>query len=100
MTDLVSTAAVPERQRFEYFHSVVNSVFCPMHVHPHVESGDPFRASVQTAEFGALSLARIVTSPCVVRRLSGDIARAAEARYLVKFQLKGESVWSLSLIHI
>jgi len=94
VNDLISTAAIPERQRFEYFHSIVNSVFCPMHVHPQAGSGDPFRASVKTEQFGSVCMARIVTSPCVVRRLSGDIARASEARYLVKFQLKGESVWS------
>ena len=94
MNDLISTAAIPASQRFEYFHSVVNSVFCPMHVHPHGSAGDAFHATLQTAELGSVRLARIVTSPCVVRRLSGDIARASEARYLVKFQLKGESVWS------
>jgi AraC-like DNA-binding protein len=85
---------MPERQRFEYFHSVVNSVFCPMHVQPLGASFQSFRAIVGTTELGSVRLARVVTSPCVVRRLSGDIARASETRYLVKFQLKGESVWS------
>jgi AraC-like DNA-binding protein len=94
MQDLISTAMVPERHRFEHFHSVINSVFCPMHVQPQGPSAQRFRAIVETADLGSVRLARVVTSPCLVRRLSADIARAAEARYLVKFQLRGESVWS------
>jgi len=94
MRDLISTAMVPERHRFEYFHSVVNSVFCPMHVQPHGASAEGFRAIVESTDLGSVRLARVVTSPCLVRRLTADIARAGEVRYLVKFQLRGESVWS------
>jgi len=87
-------AAVPERERFSYFQSVVDSVFCPMQVQPHGGSGASFRGCVEATELGSVRLARVATSACVVQRLVGDVARLADAPYLVKFQLRGESYWS------
>jgi len=87
-------AAVPERERFSYFQSVVDTVFCPMQVQPHGGSGASFRGCVEATELGSVRLARVATSACVVQRLVGDVARLADAPYLVKFQLRGESYWS------
>jgi AraC family transcriptional regulator, positive regulator of tynA and feaB len=87
-------AAVPERERFSYFQSVVETVFCPMQVRPGGSSEQSFRGSVEATNLGAIRLARVATSACVVRRFGGDVARLADAPYLVKFQLKGESYWS------
>ena len=87
-------AAVPERERFRYFQSVVDTVFCPMQVQPQGGSDASFRGCVEATDLGSVRLARVATSACVVRRLLGDVARLADAPYLVKFQLKGESIWS------
>ena len=87
-------AAVPQRERFSYFQSVVETVFCPMQVRPGGGSELSFRGSVEATDLGSVRLARVATSACVVRRFVGDVGRLADAPYLVKFQLKGESYWS------
>ncbi len=87
-------AAVPERERFSYFQSLVDAVFCPMQVQPRGSSGTFFRGCVESTDLGSVRLARVATSACSVRRLVGDVARLSDAPYLVKFQLKGEAFWS------
>jgi len=87
-------AAVPQRERFSYFQSVVDTVFCPMQVAPDGGSELSFRGCVEATDLGSVKLARVATSACVVRRFVGDVARLSNAPYLVKFQLKGESYWS------
>jgi AraC family transcriptional activator of tynA and feaB len=87
-------AAVPLHERFSYFQSIVETVFCPMHVRPGGGSELGFRGCVEATDLGSVKLARVATSACVVRHLVGDVARLADAPYLVKFQLKGESYWS------
>lgn len=87
-------ARLPQRERFDYFQAVVDRVFCPMQVQPIGASRDAFRGGVETATLGSLRLANVATSACSVRRSGGDVGRQAEAPYLVKFQLKGESLWT------
>jgi AraC-like DNA-binding protein len=87
-------AVVPQRERFSYFQAVVDSVFCPMQVQPRGSSEVSFRGCVEATDLGSVRLARVATSACVVRRLVGDVGRLCDAPYLVKFQLKGESLWS------
>lgn len=84
---------VPPRDRFEYFSSVIDDLFCPMRCEPH---GDPdaFSARLEKAELGSVGLARVSTTPVTVTRRLVDVARIPEPPYLVKFQLKGECRWS------
>ena len=52
-----------------------------------------FEGALETASLGAVRLARVATSACLVRRRPHDIARVSEAAYLVKFQTRGEALW-------
>jgi AraC-like DNA-binding protein len=87
-------ATRPARDRFGYFEAVIASVFCPMHVAPCSTTWDTFGGCIEAADLGSVQLAKVSTSPCHVRRRLEDIARITEAPYLVKFQLKGESLWT------
>jgi AraC-like DNA-binding protein len=82
------------KDRFAFFQSVVEDVFCPMEVQPRVAAWQTFSGSVEVAHLGSVGLARVATSACMVRRRRQDIQRIAEAPYLVKFQSRGESLWS------
>jgi AraC-like DNA-binding protein len=87
-------ATQPPRDRFGYFQAVVDRVFCPMHVTPRSASWQTFGGCIEAADLGSVQLAKVSTSPCHVRRRHEDIARITDAPYLVKFQLKGESLYS------
>ena len=63
---------VPPRDRFEYFSSVVDEVFCPMHCAPG-GSADRFVATLDASELGGMRLARISTSPVAVSRRPGVV---------------------------
>lgn len=80
-------------ERYDYFQSVVDEVFCPMEVTVAV-GRDPFNASLEGTTLGAVGLACVATTPLTVRRRRRDIARISEAPYLIKFQLEGEALWS------
>ncbi len=80
-------------ERFDYFLSVIDDVFCPMHCAPG-GSADRFIAQLDAADLGVLRLARISTSPVAVTRRPRDIARIQDPPYLLKFQTRGEARWS------
>lgn len=84
---------VAPRERFEYFSSLVDTVFCPMRCEPR-GAPERFAARLENADLGSISLARVSTSPIIVTRRFADVARIADPPYLVKFQLRGESRWS------
>lgn len=84
---------VRDRERFDYFTSLVDEVFCPMHCEPGSAPED-FAAALETAQLGSITMARVSTSPVKVRRRGRDIARIDAPPYLIKFQLKGEALWS------
>jgi AraC-like DNA-binding protein len=84
---------VDARERFDYFASLVDEVFCPMRCEPRCPP-ERFAAHLETAELGSIRLARVSTSPVTVTRRFTDVARIADPPYLVKFQLRGESRWS------
>lgn len=84
---------IRREERFDYFLSVIDEVFCPMHCAP-VDSADRFLASLDAAELGDLRLARISTSPVAVSRRPRDIARIDDPPFLLKFQIRGEARWS------
>lgn len=94
MYESYSTAAITPRERFGSFEAVVDRLFCPMQIVPRLPAWQPFSGCVEAARLGNILLARVATSACAVRRRPQDIARVAAASYLVKFQLKGESLWS------
>lgn len=84
---------VRPRERFDYFASLVDDVFCPMHCEPR-GAPEQFTARVETADYGSICIARVSTSPITVSRRFRDVARIPDPPYLIKFQLRGESRWS------
>jgi len=82
------------RERFDSFRALVNEVFCPMEVESQQMVRDAFSARVDAVDLGNVKLVRVSTNPLQVRRRPQDIAHISESPYLVKFQLKGESLWS------
>lgn len=95
MYDAYSTAALPQRERFDFFCDVVERVFCPMSISATQRSAGHFRGSLSVAGLGSRArMALVATSPCTVRRRAEDIARISVPDYLVKFQLKGRSIWT------
>jgi AraC family transcriptional activator of tynA and feaB len=94
MYEAYSTSALAPRERFGSFEAVVARLFCPMQILPRFPAWQPFAGCVEAARLGSILLARVATSACAVRRRPQDIAQVSSAAYLVKFQLKGESLWS------
>jgi len=94
MYDAYSTAVRPRGERFEFFREVVDRVFCPMSISVRLAGAGQFAGSVSVAALGAARMAHVVTSPCTVRRRAEDIARLSNPPYLVKFQLRGHSIWT------
>lgn len=86
-------APIAPRERFEYFASLVDEVFCPMRCKPR-GAPEKFAARLESTDLGSIALARVSTSPVTVTRRFTDVARIADPPYLVKFQLCGESRWS------
>lgn len=86
-------STIRQEERFDYFLSVIDDVFCPMHCAPG-GSADRFIAQLDAADMGVLRLARISTSPVAVTRRPRDIARIQDPPYLLKFQIRGEARWS------
>lgn len=83
-----------QRERFDYFKGLVDEVFCPMDVDPPRSVRENFSARVDAAQFGGVQLVRVASGAMSVRRRPEHIARIPRPPYLVKFQLKGESLWS------
>lgn len=81
-------------ERFEFFRGVVDRVFCPMHIEASRNVRGDFRANIEAADLGSVQVVRVSTSPLLVQRRACDIARIADPPYLVKFQLRGESLWT------
>ncbi|HUA89738.1 MAG TPA: helix-turn-helix domain-containing protein [Steroidobacteraceae bacterium] len=80
-------------ERFDYFHALVGRLFCPMDIESRLPAGQEFCGRVETAQLGEVRLAKVATSPCLVRRRREDVARISQAAYLVKFQTRGEALW-------
>ncbi len=81
------------QQRFDYFQALIDRLFCPMQIESRSGGAQYFEGALETASLGAVRLARVATSACLVRRRPHDIARVSEAAYLVKFQTRGEALW-------
>lgn len=84
---------IREPERFDYFQSVIDEVFCPMHCTPGGNAAQ-FAAKLDAAALGDMRLARISTSPVAVTRRPRDIARIMDPPYLLKFQIRGDARWS------
>lgn len=89
-----SLAAWRPRERLDVFKGLVDEVFCPMQLDASRAARATFDARVDAADLGNVQLVRVATSQVEVRRRTQDIAHIGNAPYLVKFQLKGESLWS------
>jgi AraC family transcriptional regulator, positive regulator of tynA and feaB len=87
------TAQQP-RERFDFFQGLVDSVFCPMEMETDRRLRSCFEARLDAVDLGSTHIVRVATSPIAVRRRAQDIARIPDPPYLVKFQMKGESLWS------
>lgn len=81
-------------ERFDFFQGVVDEVFCPMQMETDRRLRASFEASLEAVALGNTHIVRVSTSPIAVRRRAQDIARIGDPPYLVKFQMKGESLWS------
>lgn len=86
-------AAVRQKERFDYFLSLIDEVFCPMHCDP-AGGAERFYGRLDASNLGSVRLARVSTSPVAVSRRLPDIARIQDPPYLVKFQLRGKARWS------
>lgn len=82
------------RERLDAFKGLVDEVFCPMQLDAPAAVRNLFDARVDAANLGTVQLVRVATSQLSVRRRPQDIARIDNPPYLIKFQLKGESLWS------
>jgi AraC family transcriptional regulator, positive regulator of tynA and feaB len=82
------------RERFECFTGLVDEMFCPMELDSSRLERERFSARIDAASLRSVRVVRVSSSPISVRRRPQDIARISDPPYLVKFQLKGESVWS------
>jgi AraC-like DNA-binding protein len=87
-------AAHPPRERFDFFKGLLDNVFCPMQLDAQRSVRESFTGRVEVTDLGGIKLARVSTGPLSVKRRSQDIACIGDPPYLVKFQLRGESVWS------
>jgi AraC-like DNA-binding protein len=94
MYDAYSLATQAPKDRFEFFRGVVEEIFYPMGMQPGVAANEAFGGNVTVGRLRDTVLAHIATSPCIVRRRPEDIARVGTPTYLVKFQMKGQSVWT------
>jgi AraC family transcriptional regulator, positive regulator of tynA and feaB len=94
MYDAYSLTTQPPKDRFEFFRGVVEEIFYPMGIQPGGPAHQPFGGNVSVGRLRDTLLAHIATSPCIVRRRPEDIARDGTTTYLVKFQMKGQSVWT------
>lgn len=81
------------RERFDFFKGLLDDVFCPMELDAQLAIRERFLARVDMADFGSVKLARVATGPLRVRRRRQDIASIDDPPYLVKFQMRGESIW-------
>lgn len=81
-------------ERFEYFRGVADHVFCPMHIETSRAVRGDFHACLDAVDLGSVQLVRVSTSPLLVQRRICDIARIPDPPYLVKFQRRGESLWT------
>jgi AraC-like DNA-binding protein len=81
-------------ERFDLFQGLVTQLFCPMHIDTARGTRDSFSANLETLALESTQIVQVSTSALVVRRRSQDIARIDDPPYLVKFQMKGESLWS------
>jgi AraC family transcriptional regulator, positive regulator of tynA and feaB len=93
MYETFSLALQKPQQRFDYFQGLIERLFCPMQIEPRSGTAQYFEGALETASLGAVRLARVATSACLVRRRAQDIARVSEVAYLVKFQTRGEALW-------
>lgn len=86
-------AALQPRERFDYFHGIVDELFCPMQIEADRRVRECFDAQIEATLLDSVHVVRVTTSPLAVRRRAQDIARIDDPPYLVKFQTKGESLW-------
>jgi AraC-like DNA-binding protein len=92
LQSLPLTARTPA-ERFDVFKGMIDHTFCPMELDAPRALRLAFEARIDTARLGNLQVVRVSSGPLSVRRRPQDIARIAEPPYLVKFQVKGESLW-------
>ena len=81
-------------ERFDSFRGLVDELFCPMEVDSSRMERERFAARIDAANLSSVKLVRVASTQLSVRRRPQDIAHISDPPYLVKFQLKGESVWS------
>ncbi len=92
MYELKTVNQLPAGQRLEYFHTLVSDTFFPMRCERAAEYQGDFRAEIKLQRMDQVGLAAIWSSPLDVYRRNSEIGQASDAVYLVKVQVRGESL--------
>jgi AraC-like DNA-binding protein len=83
---------VPAAERFEFFHSQVSEIFCPMSCERSVNCQGDFSAGILSQQLGNLGFSAVKSSPLDVYRRHTDISAATDSMYLVKVQVEGQGL--------
>lgn len=76
----------------DQFSTRVSEVFFPMECIPVAGSRDAFKGSLVTQRLGQVGFAAVRSSPLDVYRRRAHIGQVSDSAYLVKVQVKGDSV--------
>ena len=76
----------------EQFSARVSEVFCPMECSPRARDATTFQGSLVARQVGQVGVAAVRSSPLDVYRRRSHIGQVADAAYLVKVQVEGQSV--------
>ena len=69
------TSAVLQRERLDHFQSVVDRVFCPMHVRHTGGLFDSFSGSIEATNLGRVRIAKVAGTQCTVSPISQDMLK-------------------------
>lgn len=89
MTQLLSTDAVPPRQRVAYWQEMVCETFVQAHCASKI--GASFRGRIRTGDFGPTEISRIDAGPQRINRRPVDIARLRKPRLYLCCHLAGHA---------
>lgn len=87
-------AVRPLRPSFDDFVSRAGELFCPVQIEARQAVRERFSASVNVACLGDLQLITVSSPQIVVRRGGADVANARHAPYLIKFQQRGQALFT------
>src|SRR5690554_610142 len=92
MSELLTTASVPQGQRLAYWTDMI----CDVYVQLDCDAlrDDDFNGSIRSHSLAHLKLSVVESGPQRVMRTPGKISRASEDYFLVSIQTRGRGVVS------